>query len=231
MTKATEQAQILVRQMARALGRNGLSGPFGHCSVRIDAEHFLVCAPRPMALIGRNDEGMVIDVAEPLPEKALGEVRIHQEVYRRKPHVNAVCRFISPHITALAALGRTPLPRHGFGAYFSPEVPFWRQPDLVRDLESAQQVAALLGDGPAIVLSVNGAVTVGGTAARALSLAWFLEDSARVELAVLSAGDGLRNSPMTPDEAGRRATWDGRIAERMWEYMTRQDEEDQRAAI
>jgi hypothetical protein len=137
----------------------------------------------------------------------------------------AICRFISPQITALAALGRTPRPRHGFGSYFSPSVPFWPRPALVRDEASATGVAELLGDAPALVLNVNGAVTVGRTAEQALALAWFLEDAARVELAALASGLADTAPTLPPAAAQQRATWEGRIAERVWEYLLRDDPE------
>lgn len=222
---ASDEQQRVVRQMARALGRSGLTGPFGHCSVRMDEDSFLVCAPRPMALVAPADRGTVGPVAGPLPEGVLGEVRIHQQVYARRPEVNAICRFISPQVTALAALGRTPRPRHGFGAYFAPAVPFWPQSALVRDDALAAGVADLMGTAPALVLNVNGAVTVGTTAQQALSLAWFLEDAARVELAALAAGMAETGHVLQGEEARARATWEGRIAERVWEYLTRDDEE------
>ncbi|GAB3432195.1 hypothetical protein GCM10027320_13890 [Massilia solisilvae] len=215
----------MVRQLARALGRNGLTGPFGHCSVRLDEDSFLVCAPRPMALITADDRGTEVPVAGALPARVLGEVRIHQQVYARRPEVNAICRFISPQITALAAIGRTPHPRHGFGAYFAPAVPFWPQSALVRDDQLAAGVAELMGTAPALVLNVNGAVTVGATPEQALALAWFLEDAARVELAALAAGMAQSGHLLQGEEARTRATWEGRIAERVWEYLTRGDEE------
>lgn len=223
MNVGTTDSQRVVRLMARALGRNGLSGPFGHCSVRLDAERFLVCAARPMALIGKGEAGTTVPVAGPLPEGVLGEVRLHQQIYAGRSDVQAICRFISPSVTALAAMGRTPRPRHGNGAYFSPGVPFWTNSALVRDDASATAVAATMGGAPAIVLNVNGAVTAGGTPEQALALAWFLEDAARVELAVLAAGLADTGHLILEQEAQIRATWQGRIAERVWEYLTRGD--------
>lgn len=220
-----EATQRRVRQFARALGRSGLSGPFGHCSVRLDDRTCLVCAPRPMAAIGPRDAGTVVPFEGPLPAGVLGEVRIHQHIYRRRPEVAAVCRFISPQVTALAALGRTPRPRHGFGSYFAPEVPFWPHPALVRDDAAAQGVAEQLGAGPAIVLNVNGAVTVGRSAEQALALAWFLEDATRVELAALASGLADSAPLLLGAAAGQRATWDGRIAERVWDFLTLGDPE------
>ena len=44
----TPSDERLVRMAARALGRHGLVHAYGHCSMRLDEGHFLVCAPVPM---------------------------------------------------------------------------------------------------------------------------------------------------------------------------------------
>lgn len=225
MRAVPQEAEQSVRHMARALGNNGLSGPFGHCSVRLDADRLLVCAPRPMAMVGVDEAGTVVPVEGELPAGVLGEVRIHQQIYRRRPDARAICRFISPQITALAALGRVPRARHGFGSYFQTGVPFWTESALVRSEAPAEQVAALLGLGPALVLNVNGAITVGETPERAVALAWFLEDAARVELAALASGLADTAPLLSAEAAAERATWNGRIAERVWEYLLRHDPE------
>lgn len=224
-TGPDEATQRRVRQMARALGRGGLSGPFGHCSVRLDGRCCLVCAPKPMLAVGPGDAGSVVPFEGPLPAGVLGEVRIHQQIYQRRPEAGAICRFISPQVTALAALGRTPRARHGFGSYFAPAVPFWPQAALVRDDVAAAGVAELIGAGPAIVLNVNGAVTVGRSAEQALALAWFLEDAARVELAALAAGLAEQAPLLQGEVAAQRAIWEGRIAERIWDFLTLNDPE------
>ena len=216
--------QRQVRMLARACDRAGLTTAYGHCSLRIDSEAFLVCAPKPMGLITADDAGTDVPLDAPLPEGVLGEVRMHREVYRLRSDVNAIVRFISPHVTALAALGRTPRPRHGFGAYFAPSVPLWRDPGLVRNDAAAQGVARTMGDAAAIVVSVNGAVVAGADAAQALSLAIFLEDSARVELAAVQAG--CADLPgLTPEQSAARAVWAGQVAERQWQYWTHADVE------
>src|SRR5260221_6174044 len=107
-----EQQQIIVRKMARALARGGLVTAFGHCSVRLDAKSFLVCAAKPMGIIEAGEPGTVVQVDAPLPEGVLGEVRMHQQVYKRRAEVKAICRFISPNVVTLAALGITPQTRH-----------------------------------------------------------------------------------------------------------------------
>jgi HCOMODA/2-hydroxy-3-carboxy-muconic semialdehyde decarboxylase len=220
MNASVHDHQRTVRLAARALARAGLVHAFGHCSVRLDAATFLVCAARPMGLIEDGDSGTVVGVDGPLPAGVLGEVRMHQQIYRRRSDVGAICRFMSPHVMALAATGKTPRARHGFGAYFYPQPPMWPDPQLVRNDTSAQAVAETLGGAPAIVVGVNGAVTAAADMPRALTLAWFLEDSARVELAVQAAGGAAHTTFADAEAASQRATWEGRIAERMWELLT-----------
>ena len=220
-----EQQQITVRKMARALARGGLVNAFGHCSVRLDEKSFLVCAAKPMGTIKPGELGTVVSTDGPLPEGVLGEVRMHQQVYKRRGEVRAICRFISPNVVTLAALGLTPRARHGQGAHFYPQVPFWPDPGLIRNDPAAVGVAETLGKAPAVVVGVNGAVTAGATPEQAVTLACFLEDAARVELAALNAGLADRAPRMTEEQAKNRATWQGRIAERMWDYLTDGDPE------
>lgn len=215
-----EVIQQRVREAAWALARAGLVTAFGHCSKRVSDDAFIVCAARPMALIGEREPGTIVRTSGALPEGVLGEVRIHQAIYQRRPDVGAICRFLSPQVMALAAMGLTPSARHGLSSYFHPRVPLWPDPQLVRNDEAAAGVAETLGGGNAVVVGVNGAVTAATSMPQAFALAWFLEDSARVELAVRAAGGSDHVSFATPEAARARATWEGRIAERMWEYWT-----------
>jgi HCOMODA/2-hydroxy-3-carboxy-muconic semialdehyde decarboxylase len=56
-------------------------------------------------------------------------------------------------------------------------------------------------------------------------LTWYLEDAARLELAVLGAGLEAASAVLTPAECDRRATSAGGIFERMWDYLTFGDPE------
>jgi len=80
-----------------------------------------------------------------------------------------------------------------------------------------------LGSARAIVMRGNGAVTVGASLEEAVVMAWYLEDAARVELAVLATG--MAGEELTPLEAQARAVTSGRIIERMWEWLTAGDPE------
>ncbi|WP_068075700.1 class II aldolase/adducin family protein [Novosphingobium lentum] len=209
----------LVQQAARALGRAGLVHAFGHCSLRLDMASFLVCAARPLDLVGMA-QGTVCRVAGPLPDGVLGEVRVHQQIYARRADVNAVCRIMPPAVMALSTQGLVPRPRHGIGAYFA-DVPLWPDPRLLRDDASAAALAATLGDAPAIVMRGNGAVVVGETMARAVTLAWFLEDAARIERDIRAMGFAPDTGLLDETEIADRQVWSGGVAERMWDWLTR----------
>lgn len=220
-----ELQQVSVRKAARALARGGLVNAYGHCSVRLDPKSFLVCRAGPMGLIKAGEAGTVVSVDGPLPEGVLGEVRVHQQIYKRRENVNAVCRVLPPNVLALSALGRTPEARHGFGAYFFPRPPLWDDPALLRSDEIAAGVAEKLGESLAVVMRGNGAVTVGENLAQAVTAAWYLEDACRVELAVLASGAAAQAPLLTADQAQKRAVWAGNTAERMWDYLTAGDPE------
>jgi HCOMODA/2-hydroxy-3-carboxy-muconic semialdehyde decarboxylase len=225
MTLAPDARERLVRRAARALGNAGLVNAYGHCSARIDEATFLVCAPLPMGLIGPGDAGTVIAVDGPLPAGVLGEVRVHQQIYRRRADVGGIARTIPPNVLALSAMRATPQPRTGFGAYFSPPPPLWDDPQLLRSDEQASALADQLGRARAIVMRGNGAVVTGTTLEEAVVLSWYLEDAARVELAVRWAGAEASSPVLSAEECDKRAVTAGGIYERMWAYLTRDDPE------
>jgi HCOMODA/2-hydroxy-3-carboxy-muconic semialdehyde decarboxylase len=225
-----QREQIEVRQAARALWRANLVDAYGHCSVRLDAGTFLVCKAAPMGLISPGESGTVCPVEGPLPEGVLGEVRVHQQIYKRRPDVGAICRVIPPQVMTMSALGRPPKARHGFGAFFYPSPAFWDDPTLMRSDAIAAAVAEKLGNANGIILRGNGAVVVGATMKQTVTLTWFLEDMCRVELGVLAAGEADRAPLLTEAEAKHRADWAGQVAERMWSQLTFGDPETEAKA-
>lgn len=219
------EVQRLVRIAARALGRAGLVHAYGHCSARLDANSFLVCAAKPMGLITAQDTGTIVKLDAPLPEGVLGEVRIHREIYRRRSDVGGICRTMPPHAMALAAFGKTPQPRHGFGCYFGDSVRLWDDIQLLRDDAQAAALADQLGAQVALLMRGNGAVVTGATLERAVGLTWYLEDACRLELEALRCGLADDAPTISSADAQRRATDKGQIFERMWQYLTHADPE------
>ena len=219
----TPDDERLVRVAARALGRHGLVHAYGHVSLRLDPAHFLVGASRSLGLLRPSEAGTVVPLDGPLPEGVLPEVRIHREIYRARSDVHGIARVQPPKTMSLSVLGRTPVACHGFGSYFHPQPPLWDDPMLVRDDARAVELAHVLDTARAIVMRGNGAVLVGDSLPMAVVLAWYLEDAARVELDALSTGLPVRR--FTDAQSAVRATWNGRLLERMWDYLTHGDPE------
>jgi HCOMODA/2-hydroxy-3-carboxy-muconic semialdehyde decarboxylase len=219
MIKPTSAQEQLVQTAARALGKSGLVHAYGHCSLRLNQTHFLVCAAKPMSLI-IDEAGVVVPVKGALPEGVLGEVRAHQAIYARRADVQAICRIMPPALMALSTQKIIPQPRHGIGAYFHPGPAFWDDPRLLRDDESALALAEALGDNNAIIMRGNGAIVLAEGLEKAVSLSWFLEDSARVERDIRSMGSAPETGLLTPEEIIARQVFAGGVVDRMWAWLT-----------
>lgn len=217
--------QRRVRLAARALARHRLVHAYGHVSARLDEKSFLVCAAKPMGLIESGEDGTIVPIDGPLPEGVLGEVRCHQRVYAGRADVNGICRIFPRDVMTLSTFRRTPQARIGFGAYFYPQPPLWDDPLLIRSEEQAIAFAETLGDARAIVMRGNGAVCVGPSVEESVVMAFYLEEAAATELAVLATGNAEESVCFTAEQAAVRATGSGSIYERMWDYMTAGDPE------
>jgi HCOMODA/2-hydroxy-3-carboxy-muconic semialdehyde decarboxylase len=224
-TPVPESIQVKLRIAARALGNAGLAHAYGHCSVRLDAARFLVCAPEPLKTILPGEAGSVVPVEGDLPAGVLGEVRIHQHIYALRPGIGAICRIMPPAIMALSTQGISPASRHGLSAYFANDIPLWDDPALLRNHAAAQKLAQTLDNRLAIIMRGNGAVVVGEDLAQAVTYSWFLEDTARLELAVRQAGFEPQCGLLSKDELTLRKVTTGRVFERMWRYLTFGDPE------
>lgn len=220
-----ETTQKRVRLAARALARHNLVHAYGHVSARLDDKRFLVCAPKPMGLIDPGEEGTVVPVSGELPTGVLGEVRCHQQIYAARADINGICRVFPRNVMTLSTFKKTPKARLGFGSYFFPEPPLWDDPLLLRSDEQAAEFAQTLGQARAIVMRGNGAVCVAPSVEESIVMAFYLEESAITELAVLASGSDNQSTCFTEEQAKIRATGTGRIYERLWDYMTAGDPE------
>ena len=219
--RPTAEQERLVQQAARAMGRAGLVQAFGHCSLRLDARHLLVCAPMPMGLIG-TDKGTVVPICGSLPDGVLGEVRAHQAIYRRRADVMGICRVMPPILMALSTQSIVPRARHGMGAYFHPGPALWNDPRLLRDDASAAALAEKLGSLNAIVMRGNGAIVVAESLQMAAALSWFLEDAARVEREIRAMGFSPDQGVLDEQEIPARQVYSGNVVERLWAWLTQE---------
>lgn len=130
-----------------------------------------------------------------------------------------------PAVMALGTARLVPSPRHGFGAYFGAGVALWDDPQLIRDDARATALAQTLGARNALVMRGNGLVVAAPSVLKAVVLAWYLEDAARLELAVRSARLTDESVVLSQDECTARATDAGAIFERMGQYLSAGDPE------
>ena len=220
-----EKTQTRVRMAARALGRNDLGHAYGHVSARLNEDSFLVCAAKPMGLIAPEDQGTVVPLDGPLPDGVLGEVRCHQQIYKRRKDVNGIARTFLRDVMTLSTFERTPKPRIGFASYFAPQPPLWNDPLLLRDDRMAGELAETLGQARAIVMRGNGCILTGATVEEAIVMAFYLEEAAKTELAVIASGQEEKSLVYSDAQAESRAVSSGQIFERMWDYLTHGDPE------
>ena len=191
--------------------------------MRLNLNEILATPPCPLGMIPKGDPGVRVPIEGMVPNGVAGEILVHQKIYSGRPDVKAICRIQPPSVMVLSALGAVPQPRHGFGAYL--RVSFWDDPRLLRNSQLAQGAALQLGQGNAVILRGNGAIVAESSLERALTLSWYLEDAARLELAVRGLQDEPGERLLSEVETAQRAVWEGAIAERMWAHLTCGDEE------
>jgi HCOMODA/2-hydroxy-3-carboxy-muconic semialdehyde decarboxylase len=177
-------ASARLRRVARVVAAHRLSDAFGHVSVRLDDETFLITPPRPLGLLGEHDLPVVMRVsAEELAPGAPNEAWIHREIYTRRPEVGAIVRAQPRAVAAAVVAGDEIGPISGHGAVLGGTVPVFADSQLVRTAERARALADAQGDADVVALRGNGAVTVAATPEVAVALMWVLERTAEIVLA------------------------------------------------
>lgn len=113
-----------------------------------------------------------------IPRRATSEVRLHLEIYRKRPDVGAIVHAHPPLVVQLAREGRLPDPlrlqneERVLGRIV--EVPYFEEGSHAL----AAAAAGVLDEAFACVLADHGAVTVGGTVEDALRRMLSLERAA-----------------------------------------------------
>lgn len=197
MQFSSEVATTLA-EACRIIANAGLAEDIlGHVSARTDKGIAVRCrGPRERGLLFTSPDEIQ------LAEEVLGsnsdyslpsEFPIHSEVLKRRPDTQAVVHAHAPSVIAadLAGLEFQPI----VGAYNIPAmrmaaegIPVYPRSLLINTEELGADVAAALGDSPALILRGHGVVTVGSTIEEAVVRALNLEILARMLL--LSSNNG-----------------------------------------
>jgi 3,4-dihydroxyphthalate decarboxylase len=200
-----------IADACRVLAARGLAeGHLGHISLRVDDERLLVRCRGPqergLAWTTAEDVHLVTLDGEPGAAGELdgwtppNELPLHTEVLRRRPDVSAVVHAHPPAVVAadLAGLGIRPI----VGAFDIPGtklaaggVPVYPRGVLVRDRRLAGEMVDAMGERPVVLLRAHGLTSSGSGVAEAVLRAISVDQLARLQLTVVSAGGRLRDLP------------------------------------
>ncbi len=220
---ALREEVALANRIAHA---TGLVTAFGHVSARVPGTDTFLIPPRtsPMlaaaaTLLTVDRDGRVVD-GRGTPNS---EVWIHARIYAARPDVGGVAHVHAPACVVLGQIGHTVRPLHNSGTVAG-EVPVYERAGLIRDRALGDSVAAVLGSRRAMLLRGHGANVAEADVRRAIIVACFLEEAARMQVEALAAagGDAARLRFYDEEEADRvRQDMEstGPI-ERAWEYYS-----------
>jgi ribulose-5-phosphate 4-epimerase/fuculose-1-phosphate aldolase len=223
--------QTLRRDVAlanRIIERFGLSTAFGHASARIPGTNtFYISTRRSPGLADENDL-LVIDTDGKILS-GLGtpnsEFWIHARIYAARPEVNGIVHAHPLACISLTQIGEPHRVVHNQGGVFVGGVPEYSRIGLIRSRELGDGVARSLGKGVAVMMRGHGITTAFADVRAATVAACFLEESAGLQIRMLSAagGDASKIREFTREEAelARDQTGPGvAAAGRAWEYYS-----------
>ena len=208
----------------RIIERVGLSNAFGHVSARIPGTARFLLPMRRSPGFADPDSLLVLDLDGNLVSSAgtpNSEFWIHARAYAARPELGCVVHAHPPACVALTQIGHPHRIVHNQGGGFVDGIAEYDAIGLIRTRELGNSLAECLGDKFAVMMRGHGIATAAGDVRTATVAACFLEESAALQLRMLSAagGDPNRIREYTREEAERlRDQLSSPIVERAWEY-------------
>jgi ribulose-5-phosphate 4-epimerase/fuculose-1-phosphate aldolase len=185
----------------------GLVTAFGHVSARVPGTDAFMIPTRASPMLADAGRLLVMSTDGEVLE-GIGvpnsEAWIHARLYAVRPDVGGVAHVHSPACVALGQLGLTVRPLHNSGAVAG-HVPVFDRVGLITTPELGDQSAAALGAGRALLLRGHGANVAEADVRRAIVVACWLEEAARIQLDALAGagGDESRLRYFTAEETER----------------------------
>jgi len=203
----------------RMLERAGIIDHNGHCSARRDAGSFYINSGAAVRGALSCDDIVTVDLNGALMEGALKpplEFHIHSEVYRARPDVNAVMHTHPQWSTFLTMAGVPYKPVYAQGVLLG-EMPLMDSPLSINTKPMGEQLAAILGDRPAMLLKAHGAVIVGSNIVEAFTLAAYLEENAYRQYMAMQIGTPYVFSE-AEQQASREKLWTPQLFKKTWDH-------------
>jgi L-fuculose-phosphate aldolase len=188
--RQSEQLELLVDAI-RMLERADIIDHNGHCSIRRDAHSLWINSGASSRGSLTTKDIVAIDFDGNLVEGSARpplEFHIHSEIYQRRPDVNAIAHTHPKWSTFLTMTG-TPFKVVYAQASLLGDIPLLDSPLSVNTKPMGEQLAATLGDGPAVLLKAHGAVAVGADMVECFALAAYIEENAYRQYMAMQIGE------------------------------------------
>lgn len=213
----------------RILAQEGVLDGWGHVSVRLGRDRFLMSQAVAPALVKAQDlvefglDGKPIDGKE---RDLYSERFIHSEIYRSRPDVIAVVHNHAPPLLPFANT-RVPLrPMYARSAFIGLGVPVFEIRDsggktdmLIRTPMLGQALAQTLADKPAVLMRGHGSTVVGPSIPRVVSRSIFLALNATLQQQAMAMGQPI--AYLDADEVRLVEEREGHGLRRAWEAWKR----------
>jgi ribulose-5-phosphate 4-epimerase/fuculose-1-phosphate aldolase len=207
------------------LERAGLSHAFGHASARIAGTNTFLLPTRRSPGLAKAEDLLVIDTeGRILSGEPNSEFWIHARIYAARADVGGVVHAHPPACVCLTGIGEPHRVIHNQGAIFASGVPEYSRVGLIRSRELGDLLAQVIGSGHAAMMRGHGITTAFADVRTATVAACYLEESASLQLRMLSAagGDASRLRTFSAQEAGPLADQiAGSVARRAWDYYVK----------
>ena len=214
----------------RILAHEGiLAEGWGHVSVRLSAERFLISTAVAPEMVEASDLVELGLDGNPVDGKArdlYSERFIHAEIYRVRPDVMSVVHTHAPPVVPFAD-SKVPLrPMYARSAFIGLGVPVFDIREaagmtdlLIRTPAIGAALARVLGDKPAALMRGHGATVVGPSIQRAVSRSIFLALNATLQQNAIALGGPI--TYLDPEEVRLVEAREGHGLKRAWEAWKR----------
>jgi len=209
----------------RIIERVGLSHAFGHASARIPGTDTFLLPTRRSPGLAEAADLLVIDTDGRIVSgdgEPNSEFWIHACMYAARSDVGGVVHAHPPACVCLTGIGEPHRVVHNQGAIFASGVPEYSRVGLIRSRELGDLLARVIGAGNAAMMRGHGITTAFADVRTATVAACYLEESAALQLRMLSAvaGDATRLRVYGAEEAGPLGDQiAGSVARRAWDYF------------
>jgi L-ribulose-5-phosphate 4-epimerase len=218
----------LIATGSRVLARFELVDYLGHVSARVPgSDHVLIRArgaEQGDQLRMRADQVVLVDLegepvagAEDAAYRPPDETRLHTELYKARPDVQAIVHTHQPLATVFGDVERPILPMQGvMASVVREEIPIYHSARKVTTAEQGAEVARVLGERTIVHMQNHGVTIVGGRVEEVVINAIWLEHQAKMTLwaSTLGTPRGMRPEELEA-QAGDAFGIEGR-----WRYYT-----------